>query len=205
MNAKQKREVVAALLKAGRRDLARQFVGAAAVDLGNDLKSMRESWNRNNSGATFYFKWKNNPFEILLIEREDIVTKNGVTQPERTLHLSSFPTGVKKKAPPKEVVEQARQYVLKRVGWQNIKASVVTAADGQAIGYAMTAMATAETAVAEAVKQTTTAIAQNSDPMSRDQGVFPELGKAKQYANEARDWLRKAKKSLQIAARRTSP
>ena len=123
MKREQKREIVATLLKAGRRDLAKRFVGAVSVDLGNELKAMRESWNRNNSGATFHFKWKNNPFEILLFEREDIVTKNGVTQPERTLHLSSHATGVKKKAPPKEIVEQARQYVLKRVGWQNIKAS----------------------------------------------------------------------------------
>lgn len=114
MNQAQKKEVAATLLRAGRRDLAQKFIGARAVDLGSDLKAMRESWNRHNNGATFHFKWKNNPFELALIEKEEIVVKDGVTGPERKLYISTYPTGIKKKSPPKDVIKLAVDYVRKR-------------------------------------------------------------------------------------------
>ena len=53
MNRAQRKEVVATLLKADRRDLAEQFVGAAAVYVADDLAM----YSRYNDQGTEFFKF----------------------------------------------------------------------------------------------------------------------------------------------------
>lgn len=97
MKQSQKREVVAALVKAGRRDLARQFVRAISVEVGPDLKMTRMQAHADG-GFTYSFNWRGNTFQIM-------VRKDG-----KVLGVS----GVKKKAPPSDVAKIAKEYVLKR-------------------------------------------------------------------------------------------
>lgn len=104
-------------MKAGRRDLAKQFVGAVSVEVGPDLKMTRMQAHADG-GFTYSFNWRGNGFQIM-------VRKDG-----KVLGVS----GVKKKAPPSDVAKIAKEYVLKRTPMA--KAAVVTAQQPKKLGPA---------------------------------------------------------------------